>query len=65
MSPDKFTDGAIEAVVYAYENDMLDIYQVEEMLEYFSALWVDFIPQLTVTDHITEAVEFMKDEAKE
>tara|TARA_B100001146_G_C16094358_1_gene396498 strand:- start:312 stop:542 length:231 start_codon:yes stop_codon:yes gene_type:complete len=59
---DKFTDGAIEAIVYVYENDMLDIYQVEELLDYFSVGWSDFIPHLTITDHITESVEFMKEE---
>ena len=62
---DKFTDGAIEAIVYCYENDMIDVYQVEDLLDYFSANWANFIPQLTVTDQIEEAVEFMQENGHE
>ena len=62
---DKFTDGAIEAIVHCYENDMIDVYQVEDLLDYFSANWADFIKQLTVTDQIEEAVEFMHENGHE
>jgi hypothetical protein len=61
MSVDKFTDGAIECTVYCYENDMIDLYQVEELMDYFSASWTDLIKALTIDSYKEEAIEFMQE----
>ena len=33
MTIDKFTDGQLDSVIYAYENELIHIYQVEDMLD--------------------------------
>ena len=44
-----------------YENDYIDIYQVEESLDYASYKFSDLIPRLDDADHIAESVEFVQD----
>ena len=56
----EYTDGQIESVVYAYENDMLDIYQVEDMLDYICVDWNEFVAKLTVSEKTIEACQFMQ-----
>tara|TARA_R110002020_G_scaffold414158_1_gene623663 strand:+ start:290 stop:493 length:204 start_codon:yes stop_codon:yes gene_type:complete len=57
----EYTDGQIESVVYAYENDMLDIYQVEDMLDYICVDWNEFVAKLTVSEKTIEACQFMQE----
>jgi|TARA_R100001530_G_scaffold71269_1_gene50462 hypothetical protein len=56
-----YIEGFLEAVVLMYENDYIDIYQVEESLDYSSLKFSDLIPRLVDKYHISEAVEFVQD----
>ena len=60
MTIDKFTDGQLDSVIYAYENDLIHIYQVEDMLDYICVDWNDFVAKLTVSEKTIEALQFMQ-----
>ena len=60
MTIDKFTDGQLDSVIYAYENELIHIYQVEDMLDYICVDWNDFVRKLTVSDCTIEALQFMQ-----
>ena len=56
-----FKEGYLESLVMMYENDYINIYQVEESLDYASYKFSDLIPRLDDADHIAESVEFVQD----
>ena len=60
MDIDKFTNGQLDSVVYAYENNLIHIYQVEDMLDYICVDWNDFVTELTVSECTIEALQFMQ-----
>ena len=42
--------GRLESIVYAYENEHISIYDVDEMLEHFDIKWLEFLDSIIDDD---------------
>jgi hypothetical protein len=54
--------GRLESIVYAYENEHISIYDVDEMLEHFDIKWLEFLDSIIYDDVLahqyTDAIDY-------